>query len=189
MVRPICPAPAITKRLMTIRVIFQDKILGLLNKTGPNSESQADDGTPWYFKYGSRALGIVGAFCTWRFFYRQNMMILYVYLSSLHSIRLVELLGDSTGANDESDIGHRSNLRRIYSSCDRSSLLLYVHWSCSTTVGQSGGATSMEPRSILLRVLFNKNWLNQLSKTWHILGSPSSLWFFTPVWGASSLAA
>ncbi|CRK99274.1 CLUMA_CG012579, isoform A [Clunio marinus] len=39
-----------------------DKIIGLLNKASPNAESQVDDGTPWYFKYGSRLLGIVGAF-------------------------------------------------------------------------------------------------------------------------------
>lgn len=53
---------------------FQDKILGLLQRSGPNGENPVDDGTPWYFKYGSRALGIIGAFCTWRFFYRHIMM-------------------------------------------------------------------------------------------------------------------
>jgi len=39
-----------------------DKIIGLLSKANPNQENQPDDGTPWYFKYGSRLLGIVGAF-------------------------------------------------------------------------------------------------------------------------------
>lgn len=100
-----------------IRVIFQDKILGLLQRSGPNGENPVDDGTPWYFKYGSRALGIVGAFCTWRFFYHQNMKLI-LFLCSLHPLRLVELLGNSAGANDESDIGHYSNLRRFYCSCD-----------------------------------------------------------------------
>lgn len=39
-----------------------DKVIGLLAKANPHQESQPDDGTPWYFKYGSRLLGIVGAF-------------------------------------------------------------------------------------------------------------------------------
>jgi len=39
-----------------------DKILGILQKTNPNQEGQPDDGTPWYLKYGSRVLGIGGAF-------------------------------------------------------------------------------------------------------------------------------
>jgi len=39
-----------------------DKILGILQKTNPNQEGQPDDGTPWYFRYGSRVLGISGAF-------------------------------------------------------------------------------------------------------------------------------
>lgn len=39
-----------------------DKVLGLLNKANPNQDANVDDGIPWYFKYGSRALGIVGAF-------------------------------------------------------------------------------------------------------------------------------
>jgi hypothetical protein len=45
---------------------FQDKIIGLLSKANPNDANQPDDGTPWYLKYGSRALGIAGAFCTWQ---------------------------------------------------------------------------------------------------------------------------
>lgn len=47
---------------------LQDKIIGLLSKANPNQENQADDGTPWYLKYGSRALGIIGAGCTWQKF-------------------------------------------------------------------------------------------------------------------------
>ncbi|CAG9805073.1 unnamed protein product [Chironomus riparius] len=39
-----------------------DKVIGLLSKANPNQANQPDDGTPWYFKYGSRALGIIGAF-------------------------------------------------------------------------------------------------------------------------------
>ncbi len=39
--------------------------MGLLQRPGPGGQVQ-DDGTPWYFKYGSRVLGIVGAFCTWQ---------------------------------------------------------------------------------------------------------------------------
>lgn len=56
--------------------IFQDKILGLLNKTGPNGEPAPDDGVPWYFKYGSKVLGIVGAFCTWQHF---HIITVYLY--------------------------------------------------------------------------------------------------------------
>jgi hypothetical protein len=53
---------------------FQDKIIGLLSKANPGQEGQPDDGTPWYLKYGSRALGIIGAFCTW-----QKFTFLYCY--------------------------------------------------------------------------------------------------------------
>ena len=52
--------------IVVLFLSFQDKIIGLLSKANPNQENQPDDGTPWYFKYGSRLLGIVGAFCTWQ---------------------------------------------------------------------------------------------------------------------------
>lgn len=39
-----------------------DKVIGLLSKANPNQANQPDDGTPWYLKYGSKLLGIVGAF-------------------------------------------------------------------------------------------------------------------------------
>ncbi|KAG5682527.1 putative Calcium channel flower [Polypedilum vanderplanki] len=39
-----------------------DKVIGLLSKANPNQANQPDDGTPWYLKYGAKALGIIGAF-------------------------------------------------------------------------------------------------------------------------------
>ncbi len=164
--------------LTIIFFISQDKVIGLLAKANPNQANQPDDGTPWYFKYGSRALGIIGAFCTWQINYifiiplirfisfyslrylfgnvlkfSNTILIKCSFIDfSLRPFRIMELSINSICSSDVFSLWNIASSGRLHRDGNWSSFLLHVHRSCTNNVTENWRKTTVESSGTLLHV-------------------------------------